>query len=185
MGVIVKAFKKFDRYLENFEKWFSGIGLLLITLLVLTGVFLRTFFSFTFIWLEEFCQYLMVWIVCFGSVLSVKNHEHVGVDVVFSVLPKKFLKIYRAVLALVATVFLWFFTQFSIDLVLRVKKTGQTSISMPWFKMYFLYIGLVIGSILLIYEYAKSFIRLTKDFIDERNNNNKIEEKNEVLEGGN
>ena len=165
MEVIVKGLKKFDSSLELFEKWFSGIGFLLITVLVLAGVFLRTIFSFTFPWLEEFCQYLMVWIVCVGCVLSVKNNEHVGVDVIFSVLPKKFLKVYRAFLAIVCAVFLVFFTQFSINLMLKVQKTGQTSISMPWLQMYVLYVGLVVGNILLIYEYIKLFIVLVKDLI--------------------
>ncbi len=183
MEVIVKGFKKFDSSLEKIEKWFSGMGFLIITILVLAGVVLRGVFSFTFPWLEEFCQYLMVWIVCIGCVLSVKNNEHVGVDVIFSVLPKKSLKIYRAILALVCTIFLIFFTQFSIDLLLKVKKTGQTSISMPWLQMYILYVGLVVGNILLIYEYIKLFIGLVKEFF-KGDKEGKITQKNhEAIEG--
>lgn len=183
MDAIVKGFKKFDSSLELVEKWFSGIGFLLITALVLAGVFLRTIFSFTFPWLEEFCQYLMVWIVCIGCVLSVKNNEHVGVDVIFSVLPKKFLKVYRTIIAIVCAAFLVFFTQFSLDLMLKVQKTGQASISMPWLQMYILYVGLVVGNVLLVYEYIKLFINLVKDLITGEKGNKMYKIKNEDIEG--
>jgi len=172
-----KVLKKIDASLEVFEKWFSGIGLLIITALVLLGVFLRTFFSFTFTWLEEICQYLMVWIACIGCVLSVKKDEHVGVDVIFSVMPKKFHPRYKMVLTLINAAFIVFFTRFSIDLMLRVQKTGQTSVSMPWLQMYVLYLGVVIGNVLLLYEYIKLFIKRFKDlFTEEKKSNVSVEE---------
>ena len=82
---LVKTFKKLDTKITMIEKYFAGFGLLIITALVLLGVILRTIFDFSFNWLEEMCQYIMVWIVCIGCVLSVKNNEHVGVDVIFSI----------------------------------------------------------------------------------------------------
>jgi len=172
-----KVLKKIDASLEVFEKWFSGIGLLIITALVLLGVFLRTFFSFTFTWLEEICQYLMVWIACIGCVLSVKKDEHVGVDVIFSVMPKKFHPKYKMVLTFINAAFIVFFTRFSIDLMLKVQKTGQTSVSMPWLQMYVLYLGVVVGNVLLLYEYIKLFIKRFKDlFTEEKKSNVSVEE---------
>jgi len=172
-----KVLKKIDASLEVFEKWFSGIGLLIITALVLLGVFLRTVFSFTFTWLEEICQYLMVWIACIGCVLSVKKDEHVGVDVIFSVMPKKFHSRYKMVLTFINAAFIVFFTRFSIDLMLKVQKTGQTSVSMPWLQMYVLYLGVVIGNVLLLYEYIKLFIKRFKDlFTGKKKSNISVEE---------
>lgn len=160
MNTLVKTLKKLDTIITMIEKYFAGFGLLVITALVLLGVILRTFFSFSFNWLEEICQYIMVWIVCIGCVLSVKNNEHVGVDVIFSIIPKRFHTAYSTFLAVISVIFLFFFNKFSIDLLAKVYNTGQRSIAMPWFQMYFLYVGFVIGNVLLLYEYIKSSIRL-------------------------
>ena len=157
---LVKTFKKLDTKITMIEKYFAGFGLLIITALVLLGVILRTIFDFSFNWLEEMCQYIMVWIVCIGCVLSVKNNEHVGVDVIFSIIPKKFHTAYNTFLAVICVIFLLFFNKYSIDLLLKVYNTGQRSIAMSWFQMYFLYLGFVIGNVLLLYEYIKSLINL-------------------------
>ena len=179
----MKIFKRIDAMLEAIEKYFSGVSLFTITALILLGVFLRTFFHFGFSWLEELCQYIMVWIVCIGCVLSVRGNEHINVDVIFSVLPKKFHSTYRTILAFVCAVFLIFFARYSLDLMLRVKKTGQVSVAMPWLQMYVLYIGIVLGSVLLLYEYIKLFIRLLRDIYTRKQEGKIPLEKFERFEG--
>ena len=171
MSEFINKLEKIDLFIRDTEKWMSAIGLLLITLLILAGVFLRTVFSFSFNWLEEFCQYLMVWIVCLGAILSVKNNEHVGVDVIFSIIPKKYHLAYRVILATICVLFLLYFTKYSIDITQRVQSTGQVSIAMPWLQMYILYFGFVVGNILLLYEYVKLLVKLTTQIVSGRKNN--------------
>jgi TRAP-type C4-dicarboxylate transport system permease small subunit len=177
--------KKVDTFLETFEKKICGMGLFIITGLAISGVLLRTFFSFTFSWLEELSQYFMVWIVFLGSALSVKNNEHVSVNAVFSFLPEKYHNFYRAILSFICIVFYIFFIRYSIDLMLRVQQTGQTSPSVPWLQMYVLYVGVVLGNILILYEYIKFFVNLIKDIFAEKYKEKILIENMKDSKGGN
>ncbi len=163
MKAITSIFKGIDNVLSHFERAFCGIGILIITALILMAVICRSFFGFSFSWLEELCQYLMVWITCIGGVISVANNEHVGVDLLFNFLPGKLHKHYRIVLAFASSIFLAYFTKISWDMVLMIKSTGQTSISMLWLQMYWIYIAVFLGCGLMAIEYIKVGLRLFKD----------------------
>lgn len=166
MSIIFSTYKKIDKSLETSKKWIVGIGILLITILILLGVLLRTFFNFSFSWLEEICQYLMVWIICISCSLSVRNDEHVGVDIIFSILPKKYHSAYKFILTVICSIFMFFFTRYTIDIMVKVQKTNQTSVSMPWLKMYLLHLGVVIGNVLMFYEYIKAVFQYIGNFLN-------------------
>ena len=145
-------FMRIDGVLVGFEKHFCGSGILLVTGMITLAVVARFGFGHTFPWLEELTQYVMVWVVCMGAVISTRENDHVAVDAIFSVLPKKLHPYYQFVLILISAVFLAVFSFFAWKAVQMVKGNGQISVAMPWLKMYWLYVGVAIGTTLMCYE---------------------------------
>ena len=155
-----RVFLRIDGWMVKFEENFCGCGIILVTGMITLAVVARFFFRHTFSWLEELTQYIMVWIVCMGGVLCVAHDEHVGVDLVFTFLPKKLHASYKLVLMIVSTIFLAIFSYYTAKAIVMVKKNGQFSISMPWLKMYWLYVGVMLGTVLMCYEYVKLCFRI-------------------------
>lgn len=58
---------------------FCQILLLLMTLLVITFVFLRYFFNITFVWAEELITMLFISTTYFGAVMGMRYNEHINI----------------------------------------------------------------------------------------------------------
>lgn len=155
MNFIQKTLIKVDRAVDLFENLFCGLGTLLITGMITVAIVARFCFGHAFPWLEELAQYIMVWIVCLGGILCTKDNDHVSVDVVFSLMPKRFHHFYKIILKIVSIVFLAIFSFYAWRTVVMIKKNGQFSVTMPWFKMYWLYVGVLVGTVLMCYEFIK------------------------------
>lgn len=162
MRTFTDFLKKVDKFIINMETILSAGGILFITLMVAIGVFSRTFAGYTFSFIEELAQYLMVWVAIFGAVLCVSSNGHVGVDVIFAILPKRFHNFFNAILALISSGFLLWLTDVSYKYVLTVKQSNQMSVSMTWLPMYVLYLSVVIGGILMAFEYIKICVSLVR-----------------------
>ncbi len=155
MNSAKKLLMQIDGILESFEKHFCGCGILILTVMMLVAVVARFCFKYAFPWLEELAQYLMVWVVCMGAALSTKGNEHVAVDSIFTILPKRFHPFYRIILVVVSIVFLIIFSFYSWKTTMMIRRNGQFSVTMPWLKMYWLYGGVTLGLVLMCYEFIK------------------------------
>jgi C4-dicarboxylate transporter, DctQ subunit len=151
----MKTLKIFDQYLTSLEKGFVGTGILMTTLLVFLAVITRYFFDFSPPWIEELTTYITLWIVFVGAALCVKKTEHVNVDIIFHLLPKRFGRILMGILSIISGVFIGYFGYASYALVASVKTTYQVSTSMDWLPMYVVYLSAIIGSLLMILEFFK------------------------------
>jgi TRAP-type transport system small permease protein len=68
--------------------YFCRILLLLMSLLVVTFVFMRYLFGITFIWAEEAITMLFISTTFFGAVLGVKDNEHININFFVELIPK-------------------------------------------------------------------------------------------------
>lgn len=152
---MLNALKKLDRYLIIIEEAFVGIGVLTTAVLVFTGVVSRFVFKFSFTWVEEITQYIMLWVAFIGSVLCVKTNDHVGVDVIFSIIPKKYKQVLVAILSVVSAGFMCYFAYVASTLVASVKTNHQVSVSMTWLPIYVVYLSAPIGAALMAFEFLK------------------------------
>ena len=162
---MLSILKSIDKYITLTEEFFVGIGVLITAFLVFTQVVSRFIFSFSFTWIEEMSQYIMLWVVFIAAALCVKKNEHVSVDVIFSVLPKKYRNLWIAFLAIISACFLCWFAYTASTLVASVKNNYQTSVSMTWLPIYIVYLSAPIGTILMSFEFFKLALRiiLSKD----------------------
>ena len=160
MSSLSRKFEIFDRALKKVELSFCAVSILFVTFLIAAGILLKNFFNFSFPWTEELCQYIMVWVACIGGVISVERHEHVSVDIIYNILPKKLHPYYRIVLALISTVFLGIFCYYSYLEVVSIKVTQRPSVTMPWFQMWWMHIATMVGCGLMALEYFKTIFSL-------------------------
>lgn len=119
-----------------------------IIVLVLLQVFQRYFTLFPVPWTEEMSRYLFVYLIFFGSALLIKEKGHITVDVVIERLPQRLqLLIFVLIYALIL-VLLYFFVRGMLDLTLGSTEVSGTSMS--WFRMSYLYGGVLLGGALMI-----------------------------------
>ena len=169
MNKTIEKYRAFDVVFKKFELTFCALSILFVTSLVTLGIILKNFFGYSFPWTEELCQYIMVWVACIGGVISVEKHEHVRVDIIYNIIPKKIHPYYQMVLAVISTVFLAIFAYFSYLEVISIKATARTSVTMPWFQMWWMYLGTLIGCGLMAVEYFKTiFVLFRKGKIKEK-----------------
>lgn len=163
MKKLLANYERFDRAFKKAELLFCSISILFVTFLIVLSILLKNIFNFAFTWTEELCQYVMVWVACIGAVISVEKNEHVGVDIIYNILPKKVHPYYRMILAVIATVFLCIFTYYSWLQVKTIHATGRTSVTMPWFQMSWMYLGTLVGCALMAIEYFKTIFVLFRE----------------------
>lgn len=175
MDKLISKFKNFDKKVKELELLFCAVAILFITALVTFAIITKNIFNFSFTWTEELCQYIMVWVASIGAVISVEKNEHVGVDIIFNIIPKKFHPYYRIFLALVSAAFLIVFTFFSYLQVVTIMATKRTSVTMPWFQMWWMYLATLVSCGLMGIEYFKTIFVLWK-----QGKSGKIETKDDL-----
>lgn len=163
MNKISEKYKAFDKAFKKVELMFCAVCILFVTALVTLGIILKNIFNFSFPWTEELCQYVMVWVACIGGVISVEKHDHVSVDIIYNILPKKIHAYYKMVLAIISTVFLAIFAYYSYLQVVTIKETARVSVTMPWFQMWWMYLATLVGCALMSIEYFKTIFVLFKE----------------------
>ncbi len=151
----MKTLRKFDQVLTSIERGFVGMGIMITTILVFLAVITRYFFDFTPPWIEELTTYVTLWIVFVGAALCIKKTEHVNVDIIFHMIPKRSGQILMGILSILSGVFIGYFGCASYALFASVKATHQVSTSMDWLPMYVVYLSAIIGSLLMILEFFK------------------------------
>ena len=117
----------------------------------------KYFFAYSFSWVEGVATYIAVWVAMFGGALCIRRGAHVEVDVIDVVLPKKILRVLYSIISLGSGLFMLTFAYNGYILVSRIKATGQVSPTMEFFPMYWLYVCIPLGSILMAVQFFKIF----------------------------
>jgi TRAP-type C4-dicarboxylate transport system permease small subunit len=109
----VNAISIFDRAASWLTRRLEGlIGLILALMVVLVfgNVVLRYGFNSGIAISEEASRYLFIWLTFLGAIVAVRQHEHLGVDTLVKVLPRRgklFCVVASELLMLVAVVLLF------------------------------------------------------------------------------
>jgi TRAP-type C4-dicarboxylate transport system permease small subunit len=80
-------FSSFNRTIARACLWFSGIGLVLMTVVIGWQVFARYILNDTPHWSERFCLLLMIYFILFAAAAGVRDGTHIGLVVVKQRLP--------------------------------------------------------------------------------------------------
>lgn len=72
---------------ERFVEWLMGLALAIMVVLVFGNVVLRYGFNSGIAWAEEVSRLMFVWLIFLGAILALRQHAHLGVEIVQAKLP--------------------------------------------------------------------------------------------------
>jgi TRAP-type C4-dicarboxylate transport system permease small subunit len=134
------------------KKWvdrFNGILLGLMFLTTFYQVLARNVLFTTAMWTEELAKFLFVYIVFIGSATLMESEGHIRIAILADRLPPPLRRWHRLFVHLVLTVFGVIFVWSSWINV--VNSWEFYAPSMPWFRLAYLYLGLVLSGILTLF----------------------------------
>ena len=150
--------KKVLNVVDDIVKYFLVLLVAAISILGMYQVVGRLFGRVP-AWVEELIRFLFVWASCVGAAVGVKEHIHIGIDVLVNLLPQ----ICRRIIAIVVQVILCgfdvFLIKFGINLVNQTMKQPSAGLQIP---MGYVYWAIpVLGGLGIFYS-IREIVRLAK-----------------------
>ena len=110
-------------------------------------------------WVEEMIRFLFVWASCVGAAVGVKEHIHIGIDVLVNLLPQIGQRIIAIVVQVILCGFDVFLIKFGINLVNQTMKQPSAGLQIP---MGYVYWAIpVLGGLGIFYS-VREIVRLAK-----------------------
>lgn len=150
--------KRVARWLdENFEE--SILMVLLSTLVVIMTlqVIMRYVFNNSLSWPEEISRYLFIWFVYIGVSYSVKENNHLRIDILLLYMNDPVKKILQIIGDLAFLIFNIIMVVGGYGVFQKILRTGQTSPALL-LPMAFVYLSLPIGFLLSIFRMIEKYI---------------------------
>ncbi|HEV2612489.1 MAG TPA: TRAP transporter small permease [Noviherbaspirillum sp.] len=94
---------------ERFVEWLMGLALAIMVVLVFGNVVLRYGFNSGIAWAEEVSRLMFVWLIFLGAILALRQHAHLGVEMVQAKLPARARRACAVVSHLLMLYGLWLF----------------------------------------------------------------------------
>lgn len=132
--------------------------LVLMVLLVSVGVFYRYVLNASLTWYDEFASFLLVWLTFYGAVVASYRRRHIGFEVVVD----RFTPGTRKIFDLIAESFVLGFQAvlFYHGSLLMQKMGDETTVSLVWVKMRWIYSVLPItGGLMLVISLVR-FVKI-------------------------
>jgi TRAP-type C4-dicarboxylate transport system permease small subunit len=142
------------------KKWVDRLNGALLSMMFMATfyqVLTRNVFFITAMWTEELAKILFVSIVFFGSATLMESEDHIRITILSDHLPAWLARWHRLFVQLVLVVFGVFFVWSSWINVLNSWEFYAPS--MPWFRLSYLYLALVISGILTLYYLLLNMFR--------------------------
>ena len=111
------------------------------------------------IWVEELARYLFVYASCFGAAIGIKEHIHIGIDILVNLLPKVGRKICAVIVQLILIGFDVFITYWGINLFQSIKNESQTL----HIRMSYFYAAIIVLGVLGAFYSIREIISLLKN----------------------
>ncbi len=110
-------------------------------------------------WVEEMIRFLFVWASCVGAAIGVKEHIHIGIDVLTNLLPKLGQRIVAIIVQVILCGFDVFLIKFGVNLVNQTMKQPSAGLQIP---MGYVYWAIpVLGGLGIFYS-VREIVRLAK-----------------------
>jgi TRAP-type C4-dicarboxylate transport system permease small subunit len=142
------------------KKWVDRLNGALLFVMFLTTfyqVLARNVFFTTAMWTEELAKILFVFIVFLGAATLMESEEHIRISILSDRLPASLARWHRLFVQSVLVAFGVFFVWSSWINVLNSWEFYAPS--MPWFRLSYLYLTLVISGILTLYYLLLNMVR--------------------------
>ena len=158
-----KKYLKFCNYTSKACGTFAIAALLLSILVIVELVFERYFFQRAITWQTELVTMLLVASTFIGSAYVLSEKAHVSMEWIYDFLSKKNivrLKILTSLISLIFFLLLFYFTFLMVEEAFIKNYTTGTVWSPP---LWIPYSSMLIGAILMIFQYIAEIIKLFDD----------------------
>lgn len=148
------------------KKWvnrFNGLLLALMFLITFYQILARDVFLISSMWTEELARFLFVWIVFLGAGTLMKDNEHIRISILVERMPPFVGRLIRVISNLLLLSFCVIFLWSSYLNILN--NWDFYAPSMDWMRLSYLYLGLFISGILMIWYLV---VNLLKDLFPNR-----------------
>jgi TRAP-type C4-dicarboxylate transport system permease small subunit len=150
----MKIFKLINK---GFEVFLVAI-VALQAILLMVGVVFRYAFDSPIVWGDEIVRYSLIWMTFVGAAMATKDNQHISVDVIDQVLPKRKQRILNWLVDAVVIAFMGFFIYYGIRMT--DFQRGMFGETLSWFSYAYVYISIPIGALFtIVYTVTKYIIK--------------------------
>ena len=111
-------------------------------------------------WTEEAIRFLFVWASCVGAAIGIKEHIHIGIDVIVNLLPKLGQKICAILVQLILLGFDVFIIKVGFQMVAKTMTQASPALRLP---MGYVYLAVPVMGILGIWYSVLEIIKLIRE----------------------
>ena len=146
MNNLLSVTRKFSDLLDQVTGWICVSLCLLMTVVVLLGVFFRYVLLEPISWSEELSTFMMVWVAMLGASMGIRRGRHVGVSYVVDQMPllKKNKRTISIVVNFLILLFLYVLVKEGLSLALFARNQISPALGLSMFWPYF---GLLVGGV--------------------------------------
>jgi len=110
-------------------------------------------------WTEEAIRFLFIWASCVGAAIGIKEHIHIGIDILVNLLPFVARKVVDIVVQLGLIAFDVFIIKFGFDMVARTMTQASPALRLP---MAYVYLAVPVMGILGLYYSIFEIVRIIR-----------------------
>lgn len=143
------------RFLTKVLNGILAILLALMVIIVFSNVIGRYFLGSSLAWSEEISRFLFIWLVFFGAILAYINDEHLALDILTKILPKKVSQFVAVVADLLVIYALCLITNGGYRITMENMTWLSPAASIPYGLVYM--VVPFTGAILIIQAVLKTF----------------------------
>lgn len=134
----MKKENKILSFLGNLDILVAAVVLAILVVLTFLGVIWRYILSAPFTWLEEVQMACMVWIVFAAGGAAFRTGNHVAIEMVVDLMPKKLQKIMEIVISVVVVVVIGYLFYQSLGFIQMFIKSGRSTsmLKIPYWLIY-------------------------------------------------
>ena len=111
-------------------------------------------------WTEEAIRFLFVWASCVGAAIGIKEHIHIGIDVIVNLLPKLGQKICAILVQLILLGFDVFIIKVGFQMVAKTMTQASPALRLP---MAYVYLAVPVMGILGIWYSVLEIVKLIRE----------------------
>lgn len=158
---MINALNYFHNILIKVVNFLIGFMIAGMVIIVFSNVISRYFLNASIAWSEEISRWMFIWLVFLGAIMAYVNNEHLGLDIIIKLFPKKItqlLIILADVLVLIVTAIM---LKGGIDMTADSFASGWVSSAVP-IKYGYVYLAVPLSMAILLIEII---VKLAKDMI--------------------
>jgi len=156
--------------ISSVSGWFSGVGVVIMAVLITIDVFLRYFFGKPLLFADDISVYCMIFITFVGAALTLKMKKHISVDMFYKMLSRRAKLWFDVATTFVGCFVIWVITWYSIVWLRYTYESGYMSPGILGTPMWIPGLALPIGFFLFGLQYIVECAKVVRALHGQENN---------------